>query len=133
MADGNGKNQQGDETVLVAWVTVHLETGESFELLPFEDAQDVKSKVSDLMREWAGSGFLIRGSQIIPWHRVQRLEATSVDEPVRSESRKRQEEWQAKETARLQQSFWKTRQPREKKEEGEEGDAGKQASRRTAA
>jgi hypothetical protein len=39
MADGNGK--QGDETVLVAWVTVHLESGESFELLPFEDAQDV--------------------------------------------------------------------------------------------
>jgi hypothetical protein len=129
MADGNGK--QGDGTVLVAWVTVHLESGERFELLPFEDAQDVKSKVSALMGDWAKSGFLIRGSEIIPWHRVQRVEATKVEELSRSDSKKRLEEWQAKDTARLQQSFWRTKQAKEKKDEG--GEAGGEAGQRTAA
>jgi hypothetical protein len=132
MADGNGK--QGDGTVLVAWVTVHLESGERFELLPFEDAQDVKSKVSALIGDWAKSGFLIRGSEIIPWHRVQRVEATKVEELSRSDSKKRLEEWQAKDTARLQQSFWKTKQAKEKKDEGAEGEnAGGHGSQRTAA
>jgi hypothetical protein len=110
MADTNEKSQQGNETVLVAYVTVHLESGESFELLPFEDAQDVKSKVSDLMGDWAKSGFLIRGSHIYPWHRVQRIEATKVEEMSESDSRRRLDEWQAKDMARLQQGFWKTKQ-----------------------
>ena len=37
------------DTVLIAYATVHLESGESFELLPFEDANDVKSRVCDLI------------------------------------------------------------------------------------
>jgi hypothetical protein len=132
MANENGK--QGDESVLVAWATVHLDSGDSFELLPFEDTQDVKSKVSALIGDWAKSGFLIRGSEIIPWHRVQRVEATKVQELSRSDSKKQLEEWQAKDTARLQQSFWKTKQTREKKEDGAEGGgAESQASQRTAA
>jgi len=130
MADENGKD---DGTVLVAWVTVHLESGDSFELLPFEDAQDVKSKVGDLMKDWAKSGFLIRGSEIYPWHRVQRIVATKVEELSRTDSKKRLEEWQAKDAARLQQSFWKTKHAREKKDEGEGENSGNQASQRSAA
>src|ERR1700727_3333320 len=99
MADAN-KTTQDDGTVLVAYVTVHLESGEQLELLPFEDAQDVKSKVSALMGDWAKSGFLIRGSEIIPWHRVQRVEATKVEELSQSDSKKRLDDWQAKDTAR---------------------------------
>jgi hypothetical protein len=132
MADTNEKSQEGNETVLVAYVTVHLESGESFELLPFEDAHDVKSKVSDLMGDWAKSGFLIRGSHIYPWHRVQRIEATKVEEMSESDSRRRLDEWQAKDMARLQQGFWKTKQARKKKEEGGEKDGGEASQEKAA-
>jgi hypothetical protein len=116
MTDRNEK----DGTVLMAWVMVQLESGESFELLPFEDAQDVKSKVGDLMKDWARSGFLIRGKHIYPWHRVRLVEATKVEELSRDESKLRIEEWQATDRARMQQSFWKTKQAREKEESNEE-------------
>jgi hypothetical protein len=120
MADVKEKAPQQKGTMLVAWVTVHLAEGESFEMLPFEDENDVKAKVSDLLADWAKSGFLIRGSDIIPWNRVRRIEATKVEELSRDESALRRKEWESRETARLQQSFWRTKQAREKKEEGDE-------------
>src|ERR1700728_3150446 len=127
MADTN-ETARDDGTVLVAYVTVHMESGEAFELLPFEDAQDVKSKVRELIGDWAKSGFLIRGSQIVPWHRVQKVEATKVEEISRDDARRRLDEWQAKDVARLQQGFWKTKQAKEEKGEGEEADAQDEAT-----
>ena len=118
MAENDGNNEPLNDTVLVAYVTVHLESGESFELLPFEDAEDVKARVCDLMKAWAKSGFLIRGNQIYPWHRVRRVEATSVEELSRTDSRLRMEEWKARETSQMQKSFWKTKRVR--KQESEE-------------
>ena len=112
------EEQSGSDTVLVAYVTVHLVSGESFELLPFEDANDVKAKVSDLLAAWAKSGFLIRGNEIVPWHQVRRAEATRVEELSRDESELRRREWEARELARMQKSCWRTKKPREKKEEG---------------
>ena len=109
------------DTVLVAEVRVHLRDGESFELLPFVDGKDVKSKVSELLEEWAKSGFLVRGSQIIPWHRVQRVEATSVEELAPDEAERRLTEWSTRDQRQYQQSFWKTKEPREKKKK--DGDA----------
>jgi hypothetical protein len=132
MADANGNNEK-DNTVLVAWVTVHLESGDSFELLPFEDAQDVKSKVSDLMKDWAGSGFLIRGSEIYPWHRVKRIEATNVEELSRTDSQKRLEEWQARDTARMQQPLDKKNDKKEEGKAGEGDKAGSPSGQRAAA
>jgi hypothetical protein len=120
MADANEKAGPANDAVLVAYVTVHLESGESFELLPFEDTGDVKSKVCELMKAWAGSGFLIRGSEIYPWHRVLRIEATRVEEMSPYDSELRRKEWQARETARLQSSFWKTKRARKEKGEGGE-------------
>lgn len=119
MADKNGQGETllVTDTVLVAYVTVFLEDGESFQLLPFEDPHDVKSRVGDLVRDWAQSGFLVRGSRIIPWHRVQRLEAAKVEELKLEDARLRREQWQAQETERLQQSFWQTKEPRAKKDE----------------
>jgi hypothetical protein len=111
--------EQQDETVLVAYVTVHLESGESFELLPFEDTQDVKSKVGDLLQDWAKSGFLTRGSQIVPWHQVRLIEATKVEELSSGAAQQQMEEWKAREVGDLRQSFWKTKKAREKKEEGD--------------
>lgn len=129
MAETNGKGETllPTDTVLVAYVTVHLDEGESFELFPFEDTNDVKSKVSDLVDKWVKSGFLIRGNQIVPWHRVRRLEATKVEDLQLADARLRREQWQARETERLQQSFWLTREPREKQgqEEGENSNGGK--------
>ncbi len=108
----------------MAYVTVHLEDGESFELLPFEDTHDVKSKVTDLVQEWVRSGCLVRGNRIYPWHRVQRLEATKVEELQLADAELRREQWQAQETERLQQSFWQTKQPREKRNQEEKEDSG---------
>jgi hypothetical protein len=111
------------DTVLVAYVTVHLEDGESFALLPFEDTHDVKSKVTDLAEEWVRSGVLVRGNRLIPWHRVRRLEATKVEEMKLVDAQLRREQWQAQETERLQQSFWQTKLPREKRNEGEKNES----------
>ncbi|MGC2298151.1 MAG: hypothetical protein WA476_05065 [Acidobacteriaceae bacterium] len=133
MANTDEKNQQEDGTVLVAYLTVHLESGETFELLPFEDAQDVKSKVSDLMKDWAKSGFLIRGNHVYPWHGVKLVEATKVEELSRDESRLRVQEWQARDKARLQQSFWMTKHPREKKDGDGDQAEGKPETNRAAA
>lgn len=113
--------EQKPDTVLVAQVQVHLLSGESFELLPFEDENDVKAKVSGLLTDWSKSGFLIRGADIVPWHRVERLEALAVEELSPSDAALRRTEWEAKETSRLQQSFWRTKTPREKKKEDESG------------
>lgn len=124
------KNAQGEtllitDTVLVAYVTVHLENGESFELLPFEDPHDVKSKVTDLVETWVRSGFLVRGNRMIPWHRVQRIEATKVEELKLADAELRREQWQAQETERLMQSFWQTKAPRKKGDEGEKENGGR--------
>jgi len=121
VADGNDK-QGANETVLIAYVTVQLDSGESFDLLPFEDANDVKSKVEDLLEDWAKSGFLARGNEFYPWHRVKKIDATKVVEMSRSEADRLRTADGTQELVRMQQSFWKTKQAREKKkEEGEKG------------
>ena len=124
MADANEKTELVNDTILVAYVTVHLESGESFELLPFEDVLDVKSKVKDLIKSWAQSGFLVRGGDIYPWHRVRRIQATTVEEISLNDAKLRREEWDARETARLQHNFWKTKRAREEKQGGEEKNGG---------
>lgn len=115
MADRNEKEAL-EATVLVAQVTVHLEDGQSFELLPFQDTQDVKSKVQQLVGDWAQSGFLMRGGTIYPWYRVTRIEATQVDELPRGDAEQRMKDWRARDTERMVQSFWKTKKAKEKKD-----------------
>jgi hypothetical protein len=109
------EQQQQNETILVARIRVHLRSGESFGLLPFEDANDVKSKVSDLIEEWSKSGFLIYGGLIYPWHEVKLLEASEVVELSKDVLKERLGEWNVPALANLQQSFWKTKQGRENK------------------
>jgi hypothetical protein len=104
------------DTILLAYATVHMVDGESFELLPFENTNDVKSELSDLIENWAKSGFLLRGKRIYPWHQVARIEATSVEELSRSEAAQRLTDWQAIDLYRVQQDFWKTKKPRTRKE-----------------
>ncbi len=112
---------QGPQTILIAHVTVHLVTGESFELYPFVDEEDVKAKVSDLVEGWASSGFLLRGPRLYPWHQVRLLETTGVEEITHEEARRRLLSWEAADQARMQQSFWKTKQEKQAEKKEEEG------------
>ncbi len=107
------------ETLLIAHVTAHLVTGESFELYPFVDPDDVKAKVSELVEGWASSGFLLRGSRMYPWHQVRILETTAVEEITRQEAQQRLLAWQAEDQAKAVQSFWKTKHDKNKKDGGE--------------
>jgi hypothetical protein len=113
------------DLVLIAHVTVHLLNGQSFDLLPFVNAEDVKSAVMDLIESWAKSGFLLRGRYIYPWHQIARVEVISVEEVLRSESEQRLIDWEINDQYRLQQGFWKTKKAREKKDESREGTEGK--------
>jgi len=114
------KTNQPD-TVLIAHATVHLINGESFDLLPFTDAEDVKKKVADLMENWSKSGFLLRGRHLYPWHQVARIEVISVEEILPSEAEQRLIDWEINDQYHLQQGFWKTKKEREKKDESKEG------------
>jgi hypothetical protein len=116
------KNDTRDETVLAAHITVHLVSGQAFELLPFMDEKDVKSKVTDLLEEWSKSGFLVRGSHIVPWHQVQWVEATRVEEISRAEAEQRLSAFAAKDPAQYQQAFWKTKESRKKEKKEEKGE-----------
>ncbi len=113
------------DTILIAHATVHLVSKESFDLLPFESGEDVKSKVTDLLESWAKSGFLLRGRHIYPWHQVARIEVVSVEEMSRSESRQKLIDWEINDQYRLQQDFWKTKKAQPKKDpaEAKEGSA----------
>jgi hypothetical protein len=83
-------------------------------------AKDVKSKVSDLLEEWSQSGFLVRGSQILPWHRVKRVDAQRVEELSPAEAERRLDEWTTRDQRQYQASFWKTKEPRAKKTKDED-------------
>lgn len=105
------------ETLLIAHVTAHLLDNSSFELYPFIDEKNVKSKVSQLVEGWASSGFLLRGAHLVPWHQVKVLETTSVEEITRQEAEQRLMSWQAEDQLRAVQNFWKTKQ---EKDEGKD-------------
>ncbi len=117
--------RENRDTLLIAHVTAHLLDGTSFELYPFVDADDVKSKVSELTEGWASSGFLLRGSHLVPWQQVKLLEATSVEEISRQEAQQRLMTWQAEDQRRAVQNFWKTKKEKKKEEgEGEKAEGG---------
>ena len=122
--ESTGPQQQSPATLLIAHVTVHLLTGESFELYPFVDPDDVKTKVSELVEGWASSGFLLRGSRLYPWHQVRLLEATTVEEITRQEAQQRLLAWQAEDQAKAVQSFWKTKEDKSKQDDKKDGEGG---------
>jgi hypothetical protein len=114
--------EQNPDTMLFAHATVFLVNGESFELLPFASAEDVKSEFNDFIESWVKSGFLLRGRRIYPWHQVVRIEITSVEEMSHSVAAQRLTEWEINDLYRIQQDFWRTKKPRARK--GEKGEGG---------
>ena len=77
MAETHENQPPATDTLLIAHVTAHLIDGTSFELYPFVDPQDVKSKVSELVEGWANSGFFcaapvsFRGTRSSSWRRLR--------------------------------------------------------------
>ena len=114
------EKQSRPDTLLIAHVTAHLLDGSSFELYPFVDPEDVKAKVAELVGGWAGSGFLLRGARMIPWHQVRLLETSSVEEITRQEARQRLLRWQAEDQLNAVQGFWKTM--KEQEGDGKDGE-----------
>jgi hypothetical protein len=101
------------EVLLIAQLRAHLLSGDSLELLPIKHESDVKREVETLVKSWSDSGFLLHGRFIYPWHQVRAIEVVSVEEmPIRL-ARQRLEELYGTERARVQESFWRTRQQKE--------------------
>jgi len=125
MPNHNQTAEHASDTILLAHATVHLVNGESFELLPFHSLDDVKSEFNELIEGWSKSGFLLRGNRIYPWHQVERVEATSVEEISHQEAAQKLTQWEINDLYRVQQSFWKTKKAREKKEDKKEGEGRK--------
>jgi hypothetical protein len=100
----SGKSDSSDQQVfLVAQLRAFLNNGESFDLVPIEHEQDVKSEVESLLRSWAESGFLIHGRFIYPWHQVKHIEVIRVEPALADEDRNGVRRLHA------QDDFWMTR------------------------
>jgi hypothetical protein len=117
-----------ENTILVAHATVHLLTGETFQLLPFQHKEDVKSEVSKLIESWSQSGFLLRGSRLYPWHQVRLIEVTSVEELPASQAAQELLDWQIQDEYRVLDSFWKTKQPQPKEDDKSKSDGDKKTA-----
>jgi hypothetical protein len=72
----NANENNEPQVLLIAQLRAHLVNGESFELLPIQHEQDVKSEVESLVQSWSESGFLVHGRFIYPWHQVRHVEVT---------------------------------------------------------
>jgi hypothetical protein len=119
----NANDNNEPQVLLIAQLRAHLVSGESFELLPIQHEQDVKSEVESLVESWSESGFLVHGRFIYPWHQVKHVEVTQVEEMPMQLARQRYPEFYGAARARAQDDFWRTRSKTEKKE-GQEANAG---------
>ncbi|MBW4026376.1 MAG: hypothetical protein HIU93_03160 [Acidobacteria bacterium] len=108
-------------TVLVAYATATLVDGASFELLPFLDEYDVKSKFTSLLESWAESGFLLRGQRVYPWHQVRHVEVSRVVEMSEQDAHQRILDWEKAEFSEQQHNFWRMKRSMEKADEKSEG------------
>jgi hypothetical protein len=118
-SDANGNNEP--QVLLIANVRAHLVSGESFDLLPIQHEQDVKSEVESLVESWSQSGFLVHGRFIYPWHQVKHVEVTQVEEMPMELAHQRYPEFYGAKRARAQEDFWRTRGKAEKTEKREAG------------
>jgi len=120
------KEEKEPKVLLIAQLRAFLVSGESFDLLPIKHEQDVKSEVGSLVESWAESGFLVHGRFIYPWHQVNHIEVTQVEEMPSQLAHQRFDELYAAQRARLQEDFWRTQRKAEKPAK-ETSDAGSPA------
>jgi hypothetical protein len=91
--------------MLIARLKAHLVTGETIELLPVRHETDVKKEVSELLKDWASSGFLIWEKFVYPWHQVQTVEV-SVESLSSGEVAQRMLDLHGNDRSRLHDDFW---------------------------
>lgn len=114
--DSDANEDREPKVLLIAQLRAFLVSGESFELLPIQHEQDVKSEVESLVQSWSESGFLVHGRFIYPWHQVKHIEVTEVEEMPLELAHQHFEELYAAERARTQEDFWRTRRKTVKEE-----------------
>jgi hypothetical protein len=124
MANESDRNDNNEpQVLLIAQVRAHLVSGESFDLLPIQHEQDVKSEIESLVQSWSESGFLVHGRFIYPWHQVKHVEVMQVEEMPMELARQRYPEFYGTARDRAQDDFWRTHSKTEKKE-SQEANAG---------
>lgn len=96
--------------MLIAQLKAHLLSGATVELLPVRHETDVKREVTELLENWASSGFLIREKFIYPWHRVQTIEV-NVESLSNEQAAQRLLDLHGTDRARLHEEFWKGTRP----------------------
>ena len=116
--------EKESKVLLIAQLRAFLVSGESFDLLPIKHEQDVKSEVESLVESWAESGFLVHGRFIYPWHQVNHIEVTQVEEMPLQLAHQRFDELYAAQRARMQEDFWRTRRKMEKPAEATQDPGG---------
>jgi hypothetical protein len=109
------------QVVLIAYLQAQLVSGEILKLLPIRHENDVKSDVIKLLEEWAKSGFLLRGNIAYPWHQVQSVEVTEIEELAPHEVHQRMLLLEGAERAQMQQGFWKTRETKDDQDKDKKG------------
>lgn len=109
------------QVVLIAYLQAQLVSGEILQLLPIRHENDVKSDVTKLLEEWAKSGFLLRGNIAYPWHQVQSVEVTEIEELAPHEVHQRMLLLAGAERAQMQQGFWKTRETKDDQDKDKKG------------
>jgi hypothetical protein len=91
--------------MLIARLKARLVTGETVELLPVRHETDVKKEVTELLQNWASSGFLIWEKLVYPWHQVQTIEV-SVENLSSGEVAERMLDLRGNDRAGLHEEFW---------------------------
>jgi len=115
------KDEPKEDILLIAEVRAHFLDGETVELLPFKNEEDVRAEVNKFIEDWSKTGFLLKENFMYPWHRVKEVEVVSVQAMTHAQAAPYLDQWD--QDTEAQKFFWKTRKPQGKKEEKESAPA----------
>ncbi len=91
--------------MLIAHLKAHLVSGDTVELLPVRHETDVKKEVTELLNNWASSGFLMREKYVYPWHQVKTVEI-AVENLSQEQAAQKMVNLQGSDRAKLNEEFW---------------------------
>jgi hypothetical protein len=106
------KEKPREDVLLVADVRATFLNGDTIELLPFKNEEDVRSEINKFIEDWVKTGFLLKENFLYPWHQVKSVEVVSVQAMTHAQAEPYLEVWQR--DAEGQKLFWKTRKPQGK-------------------
>jgi hypothetical protein len=91
--------------MLIAHLKAHLVSGDTVELLPVRHETDVKKEVTELLNNWASSGFLMREKYVYPWHQVKTVEI-AVENVSQEQASQKMVNLQGSDRTKLNEEFW---------------------------